>query len=585
MLILPEGFKVSKYTVKYFIKEGLYNSTYKVEDENGTPLFIKFYDMNLVPEKLKVNGSIEEIINCRNINHDNVISHVDDGSVTVEGVEHKFLVTRYFIGRLLSEMINEGKIFTETAARNIILQVLNGLRYLNHECNVNHNDITPRNIILEEAENGKYIPRIIDLGHVFKPISSGAPFPINDLTLNYVAPEALAGIFGPKVDVFSTMVVLYQMLAGKLPWPCEVKESDHPQISKQKVRQARKNPLDTEVLTANGVSEELINIIQNGLSLDFEKRPDIGVIIEWLGGKVDTLTNSAAATESGARQMTDEGLRTREKESAVSVEFHKSDNKGGGFADIAGMDELKDELLKRVIWVLKDREKAEKYRLTPPNGMILYGPPGCGKTFFAEKFAEESNFNFTIVSGSDLGSSYIHGTQGKIAALFEKAQQNAPSIICFDEFDSFVPSRSSMAAEHRPEEINEFLSQLNNCSKKGIFVIGTTNRIDMIDPAVLRRGRMDLHIEIPAPDAKTREAIFKIHLKGRPVGDDIDYSELAELTDNYASSDIAFIVNESAMMAALADCPIGRQQLVNSIKSNPSSLGGAKQDRKRIGFK
>lgn len=375
------------------------------------------------------------------------------------------------------------------------------------------------------------------------------------------------------------------MLAGRLPWPCEVKDSDHPQISKQKVRQARKAPLDTEVLSSNGISEELINILQKGLKLDFEKRPDINVLIDWLGGKVDSLSSSPVSGDSGARQMTEDRTSTREKESTVSVEFQKSDKKGGGFADIAGMEALKDDLQKRVIWVLKDREKAEKYRLTPPNGMILYGPPGCGKTFFAEKFAEESNFNFTIVSGSDLGSSYLHGTQGKIAALFEKAEKNAPSIICFDEFDSFVPSRSSMAAEHRPEEINEFLSQLNNCSKKGIFVIGTTNRIDMIDPAVLRRGRMDLHIEIPAPDAQTREAIFKIHLKDRPVAEDIDYSELAELTDNYASSDIAFIVNESAMMAALADCPIGRQQLVNSIKSNPSSLGGPKQDRKRIGFK
>ena len=248
------------------------------------------------------------------------------------------------------------------------------------------------------------------------------------------------------------------------------------------------------------------------------------------------------------------------------------------------MTALKDDLQKRVIWVLKDREKAEKYRLTPPNGMILYGPPGCGKTFFAEKFAEESHFNFTLVNGSDLGSSYIHGTQGKIAALFEEAQKHSPAIICFDEFDSFVPSRSSMAAEHRPEEINEFLSQLNNCSKKGIFVIGTTNRLDMIDPAVLRRGRMDLHVEVPAPDAETRESIFRIHLKGRPLSEDINYSELAELTDNYASSDIAFIVNESAMTAALADTPISQKNLVNSIKCNPSSLGPGKAEMRKIGF-
>ena len=586
MIILPEGYRIGKYTVKFFIKEGLYNGTYKIEDENGSPLFMKFYDLSKVPEKLIIDGDIEEIINCRKIRHENVISYVDDGSITIDGAEYKYLVTNYFIGRLLSEIINEGKVFTEDTAKGIMAQVLTGLHYLNGEHYLNHNDLTPRNIILDEVEPDKYIPRIIDLGHVHHPISSGAPFPINDLTLTYCAPESLAGIFGPKVDVFSAMVILYQMLAGKAPWPCELSDNDHPQIRKQKIRQARKSPLDIAALKEKGVSDSLITFIEQGLALDFEQRPDLATILDCLNGNVQNFPRKEdRGGDSQSRLRSDES-RTPHEERTVSVEFQKSSEKsGGGFADIAGMEQLKDDLMKRVIWVLKDREKAERYRLTPPNGMILYGPPGCGKTFFAEKFAEESNFNFTIVNGSDLGSSYLHGTQGKIAALFEKAQKNAPSIICFDEFDSFVPSRSTMAAEHRPEEINEFLSQLNNCSKKGIFVIGTTNRIDMIDPAVLRRGRMDLHIEIPAPDERTREEIFKIHLKGRPVADDINYQELAQLTDNYASSDIAFIVNESAMMAALADIPIGQQQLVNSIKSNPSSLGGPKENRKRIGFK
>lgn len=583
---LPEGYRIGKYSISFFIKEGLYNDTYKIEDENRNPLFMKFYDLSAVPEKLIIDGEIEEVINCRKISHDNVISHIDDGSIKIDGKEYRYLITRYFIGRLLSESVNEGKIFPEDTAKSIMLQVINGLYYLNSEHYLNHNDLTPRNIILEEAGSGRYIPRIIDLGHVHSPLASGAPFPINDLTIQYCAPESLAGIFGPKVDVFSAMVILYQMLTGKLPWDCELSDSDHPQIRKQKIRQARKSPLDTAALKEKGVSASLITAIEQGLALDFEQRPDMASVKEWLEGKSATLAERKdSSSNTRSRLHSDDTQSTREKESTVSVEFQKSENKGGGFADIAGMEQLKEDLKRRVIWVLKDREKAEKYRLTPPNGMILYGPPGCGKTFFAEKFAEESNFNFTIVNGSDLGSSYLHGTQGKIAALFEKAQKNAPSIICFDEFDSFVPSRSTMAAEHRPEEINEFLSQLNNCSKKGIFVIGTTNRIDMIDPAVLRRGRMDLHIEIPAPDAATREEIFKIHLKDRPVSEDINYKELAELTDNYASSDIAFIVNESAMMAALADIPIGQQQLVNSIKSNPSSLGGPKDNRKRIGFK
>ena len=107
----------------------------------------------------------------------------------------------------------------------------------------------------------------------------------------------------------------------------------------------------------------------------------------------------------------------------------------------------------------------------------------------------------------------------------------------------------------------------------------------MIDPAVQRKGRMDLRIEVPAPDVKTREAIFRIHLKDRPIADDINYEELAKATDNYASADIAFIVNESAMMAALADMPITQQHLLNSIKGTPSSLESPAENRKRIGFK
>ena len=232
--------------------------------------------------------------------------------------------------------------------------------------------------------------------------------------------------------------------------------------------------------------------------------------------------------------------------------------------------------------MLRDKEKAAKYRLLPPNGMLLYGPPGCGKTFFAKKFAEESGFNYFLVNGSDLGSTYIHGTQGKIADLFKKAEMSAPAVICFDEFDSFVPARGSDSARNRAEEVNEFLSQLNNCAERGIFVIGTTNRIDMIDPAVLRKGRMDLKYEIPAPDPDTRKAMFALYLKGRPVSEDINLQRLANLTDHYASSDIAFIVNEAAMVAALSDEPITQQALEESIRCNPSSLAAPK--RPKIGF-
>ena len=216
--------------------------------------------------------------------------------------------------------------------------------------------------------------------------------------------------------------------------------------------------------------------------------------------------------------------------------------------------------------------------------MILYGPPGCGKTYFAEKFSEESGFMFRILSGSELGDSLLHGTQKNIANLFKEAAEQAPIILCFDEFDAFVPKRGSIEGRYQSDEVNEFLSQLNNCSKRGIFVIGTTNRIDLIDPAVLRKGRMDLKFYVPAPDYDTRIAMFKLHLKNRPLGDDIDYEALATSTDNYASSDIAALANEAALMAALANEPIRQYHIMNAIKCNPSSLEESFTERTKIGF-
>ena len=237
------------------------------------------------------------------------------------------------------------------------------------------------------------------------------------------------------------------------------------------------------------------------------------------------------------------------------------------------MKELKTYLSQRVIFVIKNKEKVEKYKLTPPNGMLLYGPPGCGKTFVAEKFAEETGFNFILVKSSDLSSSYHHGTQEKIAQLFKQAEQKAPIVICFDEFDALVPDRSIPANQYSATEVNEFLSQLNNCSKRGIFVVGTTNRPDKIDPAVLRTGRIDKQVYVPLPDKEARKEIFLIHLKGRPYDEQlIDAEKLSDLSDGFIASDIAYVVNDAAMIAAFTDQPITQALLEETIRNTHPSL-------------
>lgn len=223
----------------------------------------------------------------------------------------------------------------------------------------------------------------------------------------------------------------------------------------------------------------------------------------------------------------------------------------GGFADVAGFDELKHRLSDEVIWPLKNKAKAAKYRITPPSGMLLYGPPGCGKTFFAQKFAEETGFSFKLILPSDIGGMIIHETQKKVAELFEEAQRKAPCIICFDEIDAMVPRRTSTPGlEYQNTEVNEFLAQMNNCGEKGIFIIGTTNNKDLIDPAALRTGRLDYHVEISKPDRIQRVELFRVCLQNRPMESDVDFESLAMSTDGFTASDIAFVVNKSALAAA-----------------------------------
>lgn len=240
--------------------------------------------------------------------------------------------------------------------------------------------------------------------------------------------------------------------------------------------------------------------------------------------------------------------------------------KGGGFADVAGLDDLKKKISDEVIWPLTNKAKADMYRITPPSGMLLYGPPGCGKTFFARKLAEETGFSFKMVFPSDIGGMMIHETHGKVAKLFEEAKSKAPCIICFDEIDAMIPRRTSTPGmEYQNTEVNEFLVQMNSCGEKGVFVIGTTNNMGLIDPAALRTGRLDYHVEIPKPDLIQRERLFRKCMERRPAETRINYKALAQVSAELTASDISFVVNGAALEAAKADMDISFKAIMDSL--------------------
>ena len=583
-MILKEGQPIGeKWHVVYLIKENPYAESYRIEDESGNPYFMKIYRLKNTPEKLILpDGDVAEIAACRQLNHKNIVSYIADGAYQDEAGECRYLIATYFSGELLSEMLHrEGRLDKDTAVK-IFVEMLEGLQYLHERPGVLlHNDINPTNVMLSSKTGG--VAELIDMGHISPCFMGNAPFDTADLDPRYASGQSFLGKYDERNDIFAATGVFYTMLTGRTPWDVEFTPTMTRKEKLRLVKQARSEKGEIDV---TGIEDEkLRNIVKVGLALGYVERFEcVEDIIEALIAD----DNSEQAEELRARIATRQRVqedardiqdapfgssrRSSERSELTDADVEIKRGGGNGFADIAGMDDLKEMLHKRVILILKDKELAEKYKLTPPNGMLLYGPPGCGKSFFAEKFAEETGFNFILVKASDLGSIYVHGSQGKIADLFKKAEENAPTVLCFDEFDAFVPNRSTdNSGANQAGEVNEFLSQLNNCSKRGIFVIATSNRPDKVDPAVLRTGRIDKQVYVPMPDATARKLMFELYLKGRPC-DEINSDVLAEKTDGYVASDIAYIVNEAATIAAFNHEQITQELLVKTIEGIKPSI-------------
>jgi hypothetical protein len=224
---------------------------------------------------------------------------------------------------------------------------------------------------------------------------------------------------------------------------------------------------------------------------------------------------------------------------------------GQGLDKVAGMHALKELLRREVVAPVRNPEPYRRYGLTIPNGILLYGPPGCGKTYIARQLAEELGHYFVEIIPSEVASPYIHQSVMKIRELFDAAAEQAPAVVFIDEFEALVPPRGELGGHqhYKAEEVNEFLAHLNSCADKKIFVIAATNQPDKIDPAVRRTGRLDKLIYVGPPDPEARREMLMLHLKGRPVANDLDLDALARSLDHYSASDIRFIVDEAARYA------------------------------------
>ena len=220
--------------------------------------------------------------------------------------------------------------------------------------------------------------------------------------------------------------------------------------------------------------------------------------------------------------------------------------------EVGGLDEIKNELIQSVEGPLKKPEVFKRMGIKPPRGILLYGPPGCGKTLLARAVATESEANFIAVKGPEIFSKWVGESEKAIREVFRKARTAAPAIIFFDELDSIIPRRGAGYSDSGATErvISQLLTEMDGIeSLQNVVVIAATNRPDILDPAVMRPGRFDRLIDVPAPDSKALMQIFKIHTRDMPLSKDVDLQEIAEKAREYSGADVEALCREAAMNA------------------------------------
>lgn len=247
---------------------------------------------------------------------------------------------------------------------------------------------------------------------------------------------------------------------------------------------------------------------------------------------------------------------------------------GHDFSDVGGMGELKETLHDRVIDPLTRGDVYDHYGIGAVNGVLFYGPPGCGKTFVASALASETDYNYLEVSPADLTSKYIGEAADNVAAAFEAARENEPCLLFLDEIDAVAGDREGRMATSEQQMVNQLLTELESQAEADVVVFAATNYLDDVDDAILRSGRFDERVEVPPPDRTARREILELALADAPTAADLAVDPVAEATAGYASSDVELVAQVAIRHAIGDESPVEQAHLQQAVQETETSIPG-----------
>ena len=554
--------KIDKYTVVFPHKQGSYAETYRVKDTSGKTRFLKLINYSKLNRgQIDDNGRVIEVEITKLLHHHNLCQFIDSGNMMMNGSQYAWFVTEFISGETLSQRIIRDDEISVYELKTIVKAVLSALSFLHSQpIPVIHNEVTIQNVFLNLVGELQDL-KLIDFGYARFLNQSPAKPNLDELNPFYLAPERFSGVCSVQTDIYSVGVMMYHLLYGELPWFVDVSRKRGQDVI-DFILAERDKELELAKEDKYELDDQLLNVIAKALSYDAEDRfQSADEFIKAIDGEVK-IERQSTKRKILSQQQSDN--------TPVSSAIKK---KGEGFAAVAGMEELKQQMREEVIEPLHNPEEYHRYGVTIPNGMLLYGPPGCGKTFFAKHFAEEVGFNFVCITPATLKSRYVNATQENIAKMFKEAEENAPTVIFIDEMNELVPNRDDgNVHEMSRSAVNEMLAQMDRTGEKGVFVIGATNYPNMIDPAILRAGRLDKKYYIGVPDVQARMALFKLYLEKRPYDFGLDYHRLADMTQGYVSADIQLIVNDASRNALRQHSKITMELLKAAITNTTPSL-------------